>query len=575
MGQYCCSSVNAGEVDAATPQHLGERTPGTSSKADTASFLPEKSPGRVSSARALPTSRASSASALPTPMTAASSPPWLRSVSAFTARTIVLEDYDSKPLDELLQDFERNVVEVQAHYISLLRHPDSSQETLQKANATMRKLSQYSRRTRMRAAHSWQDGDEGDAKEWVNLLLGHRNKRFRSMKDVVKQVQLETRIIRKWKSHEGSQSGSMPSSMGLMRDSKVQIEAWEEVDIFRLEQDTQQPLVHIFMSIWEGRSLSKLSKATSEQVLEFMRAVEATYRTNLYHNRSHAAEVTYTAYYLWAQLDAQDHMRGYFSAADLLALIVAGAIHDMAHPGMGNDFLVKTQHALALRYSDRSVLEHYHIASAFALIKEMNVPLLEHGLPSPPPETLKGRVVDMVLATDMAQHRRVVDDINAEMAVHQAQDIDKLVLEPLLLHLADIGHPLRVRGVHKEWSTLIREEMFQQGDQEKKLGLNPLPLCDREKAPTLAKSQQGFLSFVVMPSWRPMGQALGSSAGKQLEAYLTDNMAMWEEMASEDREREECEREEKENEVLTAGGGLTPKSRLPPSPCRKRGTTIF
>jgi len=361
---------------------------------------------------------------------------------------------------------------------------------------------------------------------------------FRSLREVVRQVQLESRIIRRWKSQQGMEFRHTPSACDML---KVQIEEWDKVDILQIETDTQKPLVHIFMNIWNSRSLASLCKAPSDQVLQFIQAVEAAYHPNLYHNRAHAAEVTYTAYYLWAQLDAQDHMRGYFSSADLLALIFASADHDMAHPGTANDFLVKTQHALALRYSDRSVLEHYHIASAFALMKEMDIPLLEHGLPSPPPETLKNRVVDMVLATDMAQHRRVIDGINAEVAIHQAQDIDKLALEPHLLHLADIGHPLRLRSVHKEWSSLIREEFFQQGDQEKTLGLHPTPLCDREKAPTLAKSQQGFLSFVMMPSWRPMGQLLGQAA-KQLEVYLVDNQVMWEELAEEERFERSSER---------------------------------
>jgi len=389
-------------------------------------------------------------------------------------------------------------------------------------------------------------------------------------------VLMEHRIIRKWKSknHERVREfGKTPSTSDFVR---VAIDSYGEVDVFQLEKDTQQPLVHVFMSIWGKRGLEKMSKASSDQVMEFMQSVEASYRPNLYHNRVHAAEVTYIAYYLWAQLDAQEHMRGYFSAADLLALILAAAIHDMAHPGQGNDFLVKTQNALALRYNDRSVLENYHIACAFALVKEMGIPLLEHSLPSPPAETLKGRVVDMVLATDMAQHRRVVDDMNAEMAVHQAQDIDKLVLEPHLLHLADIGHPLRSCGVHKQWSKLIREECFRQGDQEKKLGLSPMPLCDREKAPTLGKSQQGFLSFVVAPSWKPFGQALGAAASQPFEAYLSSNQLMWEELAAKERELEEQEREENEKNVLQPGGALTPRSRKTiPSPCRKRGTTVF
>lgn len=83
----------------------------------------------------------------------------------------------------------------------------------------------------------------------------------------------------------------------------------------------------------------------------------------------HAAEVTHCAYYIWSQLAAQDHMKGFFTNLDLLVVALTAAVHDMAHPGTGNDFLVKTEHALAVRYLDRSVLEHFHAASAFALMQ--------------------------------------------------------------------------------------------------------------------------------------------------------------------------------------------------------------
>mmetsp|Transcript_88489 Transcript_88489/g.222764 ORF Transcript_88489/g.222764 Transcript_88489/m.222764 type:complete len:577 (+) Transcript_88489:92-1822(+) len=576
MGQRCCSNVNASEVAygvgsaPGAPQSCSYDGAGASCRGSlgTVNACSGKSSVKHPPPRSQTDATLSSAGGFDG---FNDKEHMRRSVSG--AHNILVEGDAHKTVDELLRELARSVALLETQYQSVVRHPDADAMVMQRTQVLTKRLSQQVRRMRLRAANSWQPDGEGDADEWMSLLLGGR-KRFSNLQDVVKQVQLEGRIIRRWQARRGGLTGVEPrSSFGTFGVSKVNVDSWEAIDVFRLEREHQQPLVQVFMSVWTTRSFGNLSKATREQVLEFMRAVEASYRRNPYHNRMHAAEVTATAYYVWAQLAAQEHLAGYFSEVDLLAVVLAAAVHDMAHPGTANDFLVKTQHELAIRYCDRSVLEHFHVASAFALMQETGVPLLEHTLPSPPADTLKGRVVDMVLATDMAQHRRMVDDMASEVAANEtAQDIDKLVLERYLLHLADIGHALRPRAQHREWSILVRQEFFAQGDQEKKLGLTPVPLCDRDKAPTLAKGQQGFLNFVVVPAWRPLFQVLGATASKSLEWYLADNQAMWaEELAA-----EESEEAQKGHGSCGGGAGLTGRVA---SPCRakarKTTTTVF
>jgi len=266
--------------------------------------------------------------------------------------------------------------------------------------------------------------------------------------------------------------------------------------------------------------------------------VEARYLQNPYHNRMHAADVTLVAYYLWSQVREQDSMEGYFNEVDLLVLLMAAACHDLAHLGLTNDFLVKTRHSLALRYNDRSPLENFHVATAFELMKEQGINLLEHNHPSPPAGALRSRVIDMVLATDMTQHKQLLGGLASEMSnSDKAQDIDKLVFEKLLLHVADIGHPLRPEAIHREWSRRVTDEFFAIGDKEKELGLQPMALFDRAKAPSLAKGQVGFLNFVVKPAWSTLCLALGS-AGDLPDRCLKANLASWEAEAK--REEEEA-----------------------------------
>jgi len=214
----------------------------------------------------------------------------------------------------------------------------------------------------------------------------------------------------------------------------------------------------------------------------------------------------------------------------LLVVLLAAAIHDMGHPGVNNNFLCATRHHLALRYNDKSVLENYHAASAFELMHEQDVDLLEHRLPIPPVEALRMRVINMVLATDMDRHKEVMFDLAKEVDRHDTlQHVDKLVLEKHLVHMVDIGHPLRPYTLHLEWSKRVTMEFLAQGDQERCLGLPVGELFDREKATSLAAGQLGFLNFVVMPAWKQL-RDISLHVTEHPDRCLQENLAKWREL---------------------------------------------
>jgi len=49
-------------------------------------------------------------------------------------------------------------------------------------------------------------------------------------------------------------------------------------------------------------------------------------------------------------------------------MLISGAMHDVDHPGYNNLYMVNTKSPLAVRYNDISVLENYHIATAFKIM---------------------------------------------------------------------------------------------------------------------------------------------------------------------------------------------------------------
>ncbi|CAE8581114.1 unnamed protein product [Polarella glacialis] len=451
---------------------------------------------------------------------------------------VASSDLDSQGLGQMCDAFELMAKRIAVRYRQSAQLQGSEAE-LQIADGVLGGVAHQLRRLQhfKLRSNTWQGGE---AARWLNIFTGNR-KRFKNLAEIVRKVQVENRIVKHWQGHAllgdkdpGSCQSLCSSPWEVPGSGKLDIDSWDGVDVFQLDKECQQPLAQVFMAIWQTRKLGQLCKAKPHKVLDYITAVESSYKQNPYHNRLHAAEVTLSSYYFWSSLSEQPGFQDYFTEVDLLVWLVSTAVHDIGHPAVNNDFLVKTKSSLALRYHDRAVLENFHIATAFELMKEKGVALLDHNMPSPPSSSLRNRVVEIILATDMAVHKSLVEDFAKEVQRNKnRQDIDKLLLEKTFVHMADIGHPLRPVVQHQEWATRVTQEFFAQGDREKDLGFTPIPLFDREKATSMAKSQIGFLNFVVAPTWAAIATLLGTAALAP-QICLQDNLRVWKAMAEEE-----------------------------------------
>jgi len=99
---------------------------------------------------------------------------------------------------------------------------------------------------------------------------------------------------------------------------------------------------------------------------QYLQSLEDRYKPNPYHNSTHAADVVQTAGVLMRAVGAT-LPGGRLPALERFAIVLAAATHDLAHPGVNNDFLVRTRAQEAMVYNDRSVNENMHASEAFML----------------------------------------------------------------------------------------------------------------------------------------------------------------------------------------------------------------
>lgn len=129
---------------------------------------------------------------------------------------------------------------------------------------------------------------------------------------------------------------------------------------------------------------------------------------------------------------------------------------------------------------------------------------------------VRRRIIESILATDMANHSKHLAQLNAKLdalEIDNGKNIEKLICDNvsknyenqqaalnLIIHSADISNPAKPLKVYNNWVKLVFNEFFNQGDLEKKNNLPVSMLCDREST-NINKSQIGFIKFIVKPTF--------------------------------------------------------------------------
>lgn len=179
-----------------------------------------------------------------------------------------------------------------------------------------------------------------------------------------------------------------------------------------------------------------------------------------------------------------------------------------SHPGLNNNFLVSTQDRKALLYNDRSVLENHHLAAGFAVLMnpDYNCNFLSN-LPREEFKSFREMVIELVLATDLqTQHFAMLSMFKNKISITETfnpENIreDRLLLWKMMIKCADVSNPTKKWKIYEKWTSRILEEFFNQGDQEKRVGLPVSPYFDRDTI-FVPGSQLGFIEFICVPLLR-------------------------------------------------------------------------
>ncbi|RHY33940.1 hypothetical protein DYB32_001279 [Aphanomyces invadans] len=195
--------------------------------------------------------------------------------------------------------------------------------------------------------------------------------------------------------------------------------------------------------------------------------------------------------------------------------------------GKSNNFLVKSGHSLAVRYSDASVLERMHLAESFFLASEPQFNLFSGMKPKQYTEVRKA-IIEMVLTTDLSVHLQLVGSLKTALLSQNKNDVmeSPMMLMKIIIKCADIGHSSKSTLLHARWSELIIEEFFLQGDEEKELGMEISPFMNRASENS-AKNQVGFFEFIILPFFDVVAEILFTPGFKPILDQVHSNYNLW------------------------------------------------
>ena len=299
-------------------------------------------------------------------------------------------------------------------------------------------------------------------------------------------------------------------------------------------------------------NLSKYSNSIT--IYNFIKSIKENYSKNaIYHTEKHAIDMLQTLSMYISKSNIITYLD--LNNIDIISLLISGLCHDVGHPGYNNDYQIKMLTDLSVTYNDKSVLENYHISLTFQILKNDNCNIFKI-LSKNEFSYIRKRMIDMVLATDMSFHSRIIALMKNRVEnnnIKNGENSDKIINKNnndnlfneqqevlnYLIHIGDLSHSSKKFEITYKWSFLLSEEFWRQGDEEKEKGFSINFLFERSNT-DIPRNQVGFMKGIIIPSFEILVEFL-----PQLNYYweqVNINLEKWSELADKNQKEREKEK---------------------------------
>uniref|UniRef100_A0A1Q3FUB5 Phosphodiesterase n=2 Tax=Culex tarsalis TaxID=7177 RepID=A0A1Q3FUB5_CULTA len=283
--------------------------------------------------------------------------------------------------------------------------------------------------------------------------------------------------------------------------------------------------VQLSMKMFYDLNFITTFQIPEDKLARFILLVQRGYRDTPYHNWWHAFSVAHFAYTLMTNLQLIE--KGIITKMQGFSFLIAAFCHDLDHRGTSNTYQTQSSSPLARLYSSEgSVNERHHLSQAICILNDSSSKILD-GLSTEEFKECIDYLRDLILATDLANHFRILPHLKRLRAENLAEPANQRLLLSLMITCCDLSDQIKSWKTVQHVAHLVYAEFFNEGDLEKQMGLRPNAMMDRKKA-CIPVLQIEFLTTVVRPTFEILVTIF-----PQTDAFLTtidSNRHQWEEV---------------------------------------------
>ncbi|XP_067380321.1 cAMP and cAMP-inhibited cGMP 3',5'-cyclic phosphodiesterase 10A isoform X2 [Channa argus] len=298
---------------------------------------------------------------------------------------------------------------------------------------------------------------------------------------------------------------------------------YKEIEMFHFDINPFEeiwPAVFIYMI---HNSCGKTSFEL-EKLCRFTMSVRKNYRRVPYHNWKHAVTVAHCMYAILQKTS------GIFTELEKKGLLIACLCHDLDHRGYSNTYLQKFDHPLAALYST-STMEQHHFSQTVSILQLEGHNIFSN-LNSSEYEQVLEIIRKAIIATDLAlyfnNHQQLTELLTSGVLdLNNHSHRDRVI--GLMMTACDLCSVTKQWQITRLTANDIYAEFWAEGDEMKKIGIQPIPMMDRDKKDEIPQGQVGFYNAVAIPCYTTLSELLPPSS--PLLKACKGNLSQWEKIA--------------------------------------------
>lgn len=312
-----------------------------------------------------------------------------------------------------------------------------------------------------------------------------------------------------------------------------------ELDVTSLEELMPGNVV-VFVGSLIFESIDGAEKFLDLNVVpEFLRHIQERYDHNIpFHNATHAADVMHTLFMLLWSTSLGEKI----SLHNQIGALLAAVMHDVEHVGLTNDYLIKTNHPIAQKYSSKAPMESKHMDLALQAASDPRFHILSKMSPVRQKQVLEV-IRESISATALIYQSGLLTEIHDTTAEEwKTLENDDMVLPQNLqvralriaMHVSDISQTMKPFANHQKWVFRLNDEHYNQGelDTRERRGVSP-SFCFRDQwtYESFLCSQVCFLRKMALPAVMAFGNIPWLDLNELVNG-IEKNIVEWEQQAA-------------------------------------------